>query len=133
MHRHCTRRSTVLSSVLECAMGAKQSTSTSTSVNRDADTDVVVDDWKWLLWDSAFATEYLHPELGAGWTAVLLEACCVRAKDQRAFLPAVKVLTLSPLSMGGLVSKVTHISTSGGAASRGSLSLIKWLRERGCP
>ena len=133
MPLHCTRRSTVLSSVLECAMGAKQSTSTSTSVNRDADTDVVVDDWKWLLWDSAFATEYLHPELGAGWTAVLLEACCVRAKDQRAFLPAVKVLTLSPLSMGGLVSKVTHISTSGGAASRGSLSLIKWLRERGCP
>ena len=35
--------------------------------------------WKWLLWESAFATEYLQPELGAGWTAVLKEACCVRA------------------------------------------------------
>ena len=40
-------------------------------------------DWKWLLWDSAFATEYLHPELGAGWTAVLKESCCVRKDEEK--------------------------------------------------
>ena len=36
-------------------------------------------DWRWLLWDSDLAREKIHPELGAGWTAVLKEACCVRA------------------------------------------------------
>ena len=40
-------------------------------------------DWRWLLWDSAFATEYLHQKLGAGWTTVLKEACCVRADKEK--------------------------------------------------
>ena len=36
-------------------------------------------DWKWLLWESDVARAKIHPELGAGWTAVLKEACCVKA------------------------------------------------------
>ena len=35
-------------------------------------------DWKWLLWKSDMAHEKIHPELGAVWMAVLMEACCVR-------------------------------------------------------
>ena len=35
-------------------------------------------DWRWLLWDSDLAYDKIHPELGAGWLAVLKEACCVR-------------------------------------------------------
>ena len=35
-------------------------------------------DWRWLLWDSDLARDKILPELGAGWTAVLKEACCVR-------------------------------------------------------
>ena len=35
-------------------------------------------DWRWLLWDSNVAYAKIHPELGARWTAVLKEACCVR-------------------------------------------------------
>ena len=38
-------------------------------------------DWKWLLWESDVARAKIHPELGAGWTAVLKEACCVRAAE----------------------------------------------------
>ena len=36
-------------------------------------------DWRWLLWDSDLARDKIHPELSAGWTAVLKEACCVKA------------------------------------------------------
>ena len=36
-------------------------------------------DWKWLLWDSDLARDKIHSKLGAGWTAVLKEACCLRA------------------------------------------------------
>ena len=35
-------------------------------------------DWRWLLWDSDLARDQIHTELGAAWTAVLKEACCVR-------------------------------------------------------
>ena len=36
-------------------------------------------DWRWLLWESDVARAKLHPDLGPAWTAVLKEACCVRA------------------------------------------------------
>merc|ERR1719188_2609299 len=48
-----------------------------------------------ILTSTAFATQHLHKELGPEWTAVLLEACCVRAKEQRTLLPAGKSLELS--------------------------------------
>ena len=52
-------------------------------------------DWAHIFTSTAFATEYLHPELGAGWTAMLLEACCVRAEDQRDYgLPVGETLRL---------------------------------------
>ena len=42
-----------------------------------------IKDWRWLLWDSDVARDKIHPDLGAGWTAVLKEACCVKAgKDK---------------------------------------------------
>ena len=43
-------------------------------------------DWVREFTSSAFATQHLHKELGPGWTAVLLEACCVKVADQRALL-----------------------------------------------
>ena len=46
---------------------------------RKRDVKYETKDWKWLLWKSDVAHEKIHPKLGAGWTAVLKEACCVRA------------------------------------------------------
>ena len=39
--------------------------------------------WRELLWDSDLARDKIHPELGAGWTAVLKEACCVRKDKEK--------------------------------------------------
>ena len=53
----------------------RRSTRSQTKRKREA----AIKDWRWLLWDSDLARDKIHPELGAGWTAVLKEACCVRA------------------------------------------------------
>ena len=96
-------------------------------------------DWKWLLCETAFATEYLHPKLGPGWTAVLLEACCVRAKEQRAFLPAGEKLRLSfwrewsMRSTAYYAGVAYYAGATAYAALGGSVSLLKWLLKRGCP
>ena len=45
--------------------------------------EAAIRDWRWLLWDSDLARDKLHPELGAGWTAVLKEACCVRKDKEK--------------------------------------------------
>ena len=62
-------------------MAASGSTRRSTrlSAKRKRKTKYETKDWRWLLWDSDLARDKIHPELGAVWTAVLKEACCVRA------------------------------------------------------
>ena len=85
-----------------------------------------------ILTSTAFATQHLHKELGPEWTAVLLEACCVRAKEQRAFLPAGKSLELSFREIWS-VRERGYAGATAYATLRGSVSLLKWLRERGCP
>ena len=45
--------------------------------------EAAIKDWKWLLWDSNVAYDRIHPELGAEWTAVLKEACCVRKDKEK--------------------------------------------------
>ena len=72
-------------------------------------------DWKWLLWDSAFANEYLHQKLGASLTAVLKEACCVRAGVDKAKVNQLRKDLKDPLrlwpkkmeSIGGVQIDVT--------------------------
>ena len=61
---------------------------------------------------------------------MLLEACCVRAKEQRAFLPAGKSLELWFREIWS-VGESGYAGASAYAALRGSVSLLKWLRERG--
>ena len=70
---------------LNMALFAKrQRKSEAAAMDHDAGTQkttrpmVETKDWRWLLWDSDVAREAIHPRLGAGWTAVLKEACCVR-------------------------------------------------------
>ena len=41
------------------------------------------EEWIRVFTQTAFATEYLHPALGPAWTAVLKEACCVRAPSKK--------------------------------------------------
>ena len=77
-------------------------------------------------------TDHLH--LGPGWTAVLLEACCVRAERQRrAFLPDDD----EPRHLSCRWIHDAGVYGYGGAASyaakRGIMSLLRWLRARGCP
>ena len=45
--------------------------------------EAAIKDWRWLLWESGLARDKIHPELGAGWTAVLKEACGVKAGVQK--------------------------------------------------
>ena len=61
----------LLESIMETSAKAKQ--------KREA----AIKDWRWLLWDSDEARDRIHPELGAGWTAVLKEACCVRKDKEK--------------------------------------------------
>ena len=77
-------------------------------------------------------TDRLHQLLGPGWTAVLLEACCVRAKDQRAYLPAggKEKLRLRSndfaIKPPGTKGRFGVLET---AAARGSKSFALWLRK----
>ena len=57
----------------------EQATDTMKQAKRQRAIKYETKDWRWLLWDSDLARDKIHPELGAGWTAVLKEACCVSA------------------------------------------------------
>ena len=83
------------------------------------------EEWKWLLWESGIARESIHPELGAAWTAVLKEACCVR-KD----VDKDKVNRLRKHSNERL-----HLSFDNVIAVEvpPTVSLLKWLVARKCP
>ena len=115
--------------------------------------------WKWLLWESAFATEYLQPELGAGWTAVLKEACCLRAgvhkdkvirfrrKGDRGPLRLwpKKEMWRDRNDFKGMVPTVPLLEwcvrrkykpdavTFEATALGGDMDAIRWLREHKCP
>ena len=117
-------------------------------------------DWKWLLWDSAFANEYLHQKLGASLTAVLKEACCVRAgvdkdKVKRLREDVNEPLRLWPKTVNelGFVTTVPFngmvvtvpllewcvrrtykpdVKTFEATARGGDMDAIRWLREHKC-
>ena len=76
-------------------------------------------------------TDRLHQLLGPGWTAVILEACCVRAKDQRAYLPADKKKLKIGVKDYKSPPRTRYRQSIMEDAARGSLSLVKWLRGRG--
>ena len=88
-------------------------------------------------------TDRLHQLLGPGWTAVLLETCGVSAAGHSAFLPKGEELRLRLkdfsskkiiiLPRPGQEGRATHGGIIEGAAERGSVSMVKWLRERACP
>ena len=110
-------------------------------------------DWRWLLWDSDVAHKQIHPQLGAGWTAVLKEACCVRKyvdKERverlcddiddplRLWLPELR-------AFGGIVPTVPLLEwmvardyepnarTFHMTARGGDMDAVRWLREHKCP
>ena len=122
------------------------------------DASVPGEEWARVLTSTAFAAQHLHPALGPGWTAILLEACCIRAKDQRVHFLNTQAIwpwarthpwALNKLSLrlgdcqpdwssDSEESDDTSDSDEGTlglveeAAGRGSLSMVRWLRERGC-
>ena len=112
-------------------------------------------DWKWLLWDSDLAREKIHPELGAGWTAVLKEACCLRAgvhkdkvnrlrkKGDRGPLrlwptqnfgrPFKDMVVRIPLLEWCVRRKYKPSAATFEATARGGdMDAIKWLRKEKC-
>ena len=132
---------------------------TNARAKRKRETKYETKDWRWLLWDSDLARDKIHPELGAGWTAVLKEACCLRAGVHKD-----KVIRLrrkgdrGPLRLWpkkemwrdrndfkGMVPTVpllewcvrrkykpdakTFVETARG----GDMDAIRWLRKKKCP
>ena len=124
--------------------------------------EAAIKDWKWLLWDSAFATEYLHQKLGAGWTAVLKEACCVNKDKDKDKVNRLREegdsgpLRLWPRIVNRYGSNVTKpfpdmvvtvpflewcvrrkykpsARTFEATARGGNMDAIRWLREHKCP
>ena len=98
--------------------------------------------WRRLLSESDVAIKHIHPALGPGWTAVLLEACCVRAAKQRALFSTggtrERLTILRPLGVtkGGfqfLPQGRRKGDTMAVGASKGSVSMVEWLRKRACP
>ena len=126
----------------------------STCLSAKRKREAAIKDWKWLLWDSAFATEYLHQKLGAGWTAVLKEACCVsmdvdkdkverlRKKGDRNRLrlwPRHEkpfkdmVPTVSLLEWCVAQKYKPDAATFEATARGGDMDAVKWLRRKKCP
>ena len=110
----------------------------------DAEDKAAIEDWRWLLWDSDVAREKIHPKLGAAWTAVLKEACCVKTgvdmeKVQRLrnsrwpFL--MRLEDLAPLTAPLLrwcAARGLQIQSSRVfyfAALGGDMEAVRWLRE----
>ena len=98
--------------------------------------DSVVDEVVGVLLSTAFPT--MLDALGPGWTAVLLEACCVRAADQRAYLPdrGAKPLRLRAKDLPETADMRAEFGDAtytlmAHAARRGSTSLVSWMRARG--
>ena len=118
--------------------------------------EAAIKDWRWLLWESGLARDKIHPELGAGWTAVLKEACGVKAgvqKDKvnrlreegdRGPLQLWRISTYG-IPFTGMVVTVpllewcvkrkykpnarTFLATARG----GDMDAIRWLHEHKCP
>ena len=115
-------------------------------------------DWRWLLWDSAFATEYLHQKLGAGWAAVLKEACCVRKDAEKDKVNRLReegdsgplrlwpkrkygvrhdfkdmVVTVPLLEWCVRRKYKPDVMTFQAVARGGNMDAIRWLREHKCP
>ena len=107
-----------------------------------------------MLWDSDLARDKIHPELGAGWAAVLKEACCVKAgvhkdkvqrlrkKGDRGPLrlwPQYEVQfknmvpTVSLLEWCGRRKYKPSTATFEATARGGDWEAIKWLRLKKCP
>ena len=111
-------------------------------------------DWRWLLWKSDIAHDKIHPELGAVWTAVLKEACCVRKgvdKDKVERLREegdhgpLRLWPQSRTSFQGIVVTVPLLEwcvrrkykpsarTFQATARGGDMDAIRWLHEHKCP
>ena len=92
-------------------------------------------DWAHVVSSTAFATQHLHRELGAAWSAVLREACCdARGSVSRLRMPLEQ--TLCSVSMLRWSVKSGHRlcgRTVSAAAEHGSLDVLKYLHENGCP
>ena len=113
--------------------------------------------WKRLLWESDLAHDKIHPLLGAGWTAVLKEACCVKAgvhKDKvNPFLRDVKeplrlwpkkryggrndfkgIVVTAPLLDWCVRRKYKpDVKTFQATARGGDMDAIRWLRKHKVP
>ena len=119
-------------------------------------------DWKWLLWESGIAHENIHAKLGAGWTAVLKEACCVRndvdvdkvnrlredgdrgplrlwprTKDRNGIVTTIPfkgmVPTVSLLEWCVRRKYKPNVRTFTATARGGDMEAVRWLREHKCP
>ena len=119
--------------------------------------DAEGEDWKWLLWESGIARETIHPELGAGWTAVLKEACCARKDEDKDKVNWLREDVKEPLKLWpkeewdepcvfkGMVVTVPLLEwcvrrkykpdawTFMATARGGDMEAVKWLREHKCP
>ena len=94
-------------------------------------------DWRWLLWDSDVARKKIHPELGAGWTAVLQDA--LHAADP----PPSPVSRRMPRTSATTTVGVLRWARENGcpwdektcycAAMEGNLDVLKYAHENGCP
>ena len=110
------------------------------------------EEWKWLLWESGIARESIHPELGAAWTAVLKEACCVRKdvdkdkvnrlrkhSNERLHLSFDNVIAVEVPPTVSLLKWLVarkcplYASDFEAAALGGDMDAVKWLREHKCP
>ena len=132
---------------------ASTSTGRSTRSQTKRKREAAIKDWRWLLWDSAFATEYLHRKLGAGWTAVLKEACCVREgvdkdkvnrlredgdrnwlrlwpRHEKPFKDMVP--TVSLLEWCVAQKYKPDAATFEATARGGDMDAVKWLRRKKC-
>ena len=76
---------------------------------RKRETKYETKDWRWLLWDSDLARDRIQPELGAGWTAVLKEACCVKAGAHKDKVKRLRKDVKEPLRLWRVT---THLITS---------------------
>ena len=138
------------------ASTSKTTPTTNVQAERKRDVKYETKDWRWLLWDSDLAHEKIHPELGAGWTAVLKEACCVREgvdKDKvnrvredgdrgplrlwhksdpsdhfKGMVPKVPLLDWCVARKYKPSAKTFEVTARGG-----DMDAIRWLREHKCP
>ena len=110
--------------------------------------------WKRLLWESDVAAKHIHTKLGAAWTAVLKEACCVREGVDKDKLQRLRkkgdrgplrlwpqyevqfknmVPTVSLLEWCGRRKYKPSTATFEATARGGDWEAIKWLRLKKCP